>query len=80
MGGLGLGIDHMSVQDPLSEDEHAEESEFSTQRWKSMLVCTGANACGKVSRDELPGCRMASTLSQSIYLKQVRYLINYALC
>lgn len=25
------------------------DNDFAHERWKSVLVCTGANACGKVS-------------------------------
>jgi Mismatch repair ATPase (MutS family) len=40
--------------------------------WNSVVLCTGANACGKVSQLNAILFQFSSPF-QSVYLKQVRY-------
>ena len=54
-------------------DDYSEQSGGLEEVAPGVVICTGANACGKVGSTLLPFSRSASeTLgAQSVYLKQV---------
>jgi hypothetical protein len=65
VGGAGTKSSFTGYQ----EDQQQTDG---TTKWNSVVVCTGANACGKVSRMDMdvPYIELADSPLQSVYLKQ----------
>jgi len=61
LGGAGIGASAV-----LPDNFH---------KWNSILLCTGANACGKVSRTDSSDA-LGLGFSQSVYLKQVSETVS----
>lgn len=54
------------------EFQDGEQAREGSPGWNNVVICTGANACGKVRRHEIGDTFDTDFDSQSVYLKQVR--------
>lgn len=71
-GGLGVGVEQ-------NDDTSLEHDETSFMRETSVVILTGANACGKVRYGSHSAEQNAYSFRQSVYLKQVIRLVNISL-